>query len=116
MILIHENTVDLVKCNDTEQFSRRSCLRIHGVGVKEKESEDDIMNTLEQCYSSLDVPFNPIDINRDHRIGGSYTDSNSGKKVKSIIVKFRSWKARQFFHKCRSRYHTDGSKKPGFSV
>ena len=85
-------------------------------GGKEKENEDDVINTLEQCYSSLDVPFNPNDIDRAHCIGLSYTDNHSRKKAKSIIVKFRSWKARQFFYKSRPRYHTDGSKKPGFSV
>ena len=75
---VHENTVDqlLVKCDDNEQYSRRSCSRIHGVEVKEKESRDDVMNTFEQCYSSLDVPFNPNDIDRAH------TDNHSGGKSK----------------------------------
>ena len=50
------------------------------------------------------------------RIGLPYTDKNSGKKVKSVIVKFRSWKARQRFYKGRSRYYADSSKKPGFTV
>ena len=37
IISIHENTIDqlLVKCDDNEQYSRRSCLRIHGVEVEE---------------------------------------------------------------------------------
>ena len=80
IISIYENTIDqlLVKCNDNEQYSRRSCLRIHGVEVKEKEGKDDVMNTLEQCYSSLDVPFNPNDIDRAHLIGLSHTDNHSG--------------------------------------
>ena len=68
------------------------------------------MNMLVKCYSSLNVLFNPNDIERAHRIGLSNTDKHSGKKVKFIIVKFRSWKARW------RRYHTDGSKKPGFSI
>ena len=74
------------------------------------------MNTLEKCYSSLNFPFDPNNIYRAHHIGLSYTDNDSGKKVKSIIVKFRSWKPRQLFYKSRPRYHTDGSKKPGSSV
>ena len=80
IISIYENTIDqlLIKCNDNEQYSRRSCLRIHGVEVKEKEGKDDVMNTLEQCYSSLDVPFNPNDIDRAHLIGLSHTDNHSG--------------------------------------
>ena len=80
IISIYENTIDqlLVKCNDNEQYSRRSCLRIHGVEVKEKEGKDDVMNTLEQCYSSLDIPFNPNDVDRAHLIGLSHTDNHSG--------------------------------------
>ena len=80
IISIYENTIDqlLIKCNDNEQYNRRSCLRIHGVEVKEKEGKDDVMNTLEQCYSSLDVPFNPNDIDRAHLIGLSHTDNHSG--------------------------------------
>ena len=80
IISIYENTIDqlLVKCNDNEQYSRRRCLRSHGVEVKEKEGKDDVMNTLEQCYSSLDVPFNPNDVDRAHLIGLSHTDNHSG--------------------------------------
>ena len=74
------------------------------------------MNTLEQCYSSLNVSFDLNDIDRTHRIGLSYTDNYSGKKVKSLFVKFRSWKTHLYFYKSRPRYHTDGSKKPRFSV
>ena len=52
--------------------------------VKEKESEDDVMNTLEKCYSSLNVSFDPIliqsDIDRAHRIELSHTDNHTGKK------------------------------------
>ena len=55
IITIHENTIDqlLVKCHGNEQYSRRSCLRIHGVEVKENEDEDCVMNVLEDCYSSV---------------------------------------------------------------
>ena len=111
IIAIHENTIDqlLIKCDDNEQYSRRSCLRIHGVEVKENEDEDGIMNVLEDCYSSVNLQFDANDIDRAHRIGLPYTDKNSGKKVKSIIVKFRSWKARQRFYKGRPSYYAESS-------
>ena len=83
---------------------------------KEKESKDDAMNTLEKFYSSLNDPFDPNDIDRARCIGLSYTDNHSGGKVKSKIVKFRSWKTRQVFYKSRPRYHTNVSNEPGFSV
>ena len=100
IITIHENTIDqlLIKCDDNEQYSRRSCLRIHGVEVNENEDEDGIMNVLEDCYSSVNLQFYANDIDLAHRIELPYTDKNLGKKVKTIIVKFRSWKTRQRFY------------------
>ena len=117
IITIHENTIDqlLVKCDDNEQYSKRSCLRIHRVEVKENEDEDGAMNVLEDCYSSVNLQFDANDIDRAHRIGLLKTDKNSFKKVKSIIVEFRSWKACQRFYKGRPRYYADSSKKPGFT-
>ena len=49
IITISENTIDqlLIKCDDNEQYSRRSCLRIRGVEIKENEDEDGLMNVLE---------------------------------------------------------------------
>ena len=115
---IHENIIYqlLIKCDDNEQYSRYNCLRIHGVEVKENEDEDGIMNVLEDCYSSVNLQFDGNDIDRAHRIGFPYTDKNWGKKVKSIIAKFRSWKARQCFYKGRTRHYADSSKKQGFKV
>ena len=106
----------MIKCDDNEQYSRRSCLRIHGVEVKENEDEDGIMNVLEDCYSSVNLQFDANDIDHAHCLGLSYTDKNSDKKVTSIIAKFRSWEACQRFYKGRPRYYADSSKKPGFTV
>ena len=118
IITIYENTIDqlLIKCDDNEQYSRRSCLRIHGVEIKENEDEDGFMNVMEDSYSSVNLQFDANYIDRAQRIGLPYTDKNSGKKVKSIIVKFRSWKALQRFSKGRPRYFIDSPKKPGLTV
>ena len=65
------------------------------------------------------MPFAQEDINRAHRIGMEYTEKNSGKKVKSIIVKFKSRRARKQFYNARPKKFKDGKKKPGsksFSV
>ena len=42
IISIHENTIDqsLIKYDDNEQDNRRSCMHIHGLEIKEKESEE----------------------------------------------------------------------------
>ena len=72
----------MIKCGDNEQYSRRSCLLIHGVEVKENEDEDGIMNVLEDCYSSMNLQFDVNDIDRTHRIGLPYTDKNKNIKIK----------------------------------
>ena len=45
-----------------------------------------------------EVSFAPEDIDRAHRIGMEYTE-----KVKSIIMKFKSWSARKQFYDARRR-------------
>ena len=81
IITIYENTIDqlLIKCDDNEKYSWTTCLRIHGVEVKENEDEDGIMNVLEDCYSSVNLQFDANDIDQAHRIGLPYIDKNSGK-------------------------------------
>ena len=52
-------------------------------------------------------------IDRIHRIGKTYADKNTGKKVKSIIIKFISWKSRQQFYNARPKHFTNSKWKPG---
>ena len=58
--------------------------------------------------------FAQEDIDLTHRIRMKYTDKNSGKEVKSIIVKFNSWRARKQFYDHRTKNFKDGQIKPGY--
>ena len=42
--------------------------------------------------------FAQEDIDRAHRIGMQYTEKNLEKEVKSIIVKFYSWRVQKQFY------------------
>ena len=66
----------------------------------------------------MELPFNEEVIDRAHRIGKENTDKVSKKKVKSTIVKFKSWKARQKLYNVRPRVQKYGKKKPrqNFSI
>ena len=99
-----ENTINqlLIKCDDNEQYSRLNCLQIHGIESKKKnEKIDYVWQKVKECYKSVQVPFAQEDIDRAHRIGMEYTEKNSGKEVKSLIVKFKSWRARKQFYDAR---------------
>ena len=95
-VAIQEETINnlLTKCDDNEQYSRRSCLRIHGIESNSNEKNEDVIEKIRECYNALELPFNEEVINHAHKVGKEYTDKILKKKVKPIIVKFKSWKAR----------------------
>ena len=67
-----ENTINqpLIKRDDIEQYSRRNCLRIHGIGSKKKMKKiGDVWQKVKECYESVQVPFAQEDIDHVHRIG-----------------------------------------------
>ena len=88
--------------DDNEQYSRRSCLRIHGIEFKEGDSGD-VMEELEKCYNVMGIPFNENEIDRAHSIGKPFLDEEQKKKVRSVMAKFKSWKARAAFYKARPK-------------
>ena len=54
-----------------------------------------------------------------HYIGKLVFDTDSKRKVRSIIVRFKSWESRTVFYKACPRYFMNDRKKPGaksFSV
>ena len=61
----------IVACDDNEQYSRRSCLRINGIKKENGKKEDNIyvINKLKECYENIDVNFDSNAIDRVHRIG-----------------------------------------------
>ena len=103
----------IIKCDDNEQYSRRSCLRIHRIECSDDERNDNVLERVKECYKEMNLLFQDENIDRVHRIGKTYTDENTGKKVKSIIVKFNSWKSRQQFHNARPKHFTSSKRKPG---
>lgn len=109
-----------IKCDNNEQYSRRTCLRIHGIEFDDRKAKDEKVNDLVKiCYETMGLKFDENVIDRAHRIGSKYTDKVTGKQTKSIIVKFKSWAPRSEFYKKRPRNFENGKKKPGaapFSV
>ena len=59
------------------------------LNLKKNEKIDVLQKVKEYC-ESVQLSFVQEDINRTQRIGMKHTDKNSGKIVKSIIVKFQS--------------------------
>ena len=73
------------------------------------------MEELEKCYNVMGIPFNENEIDRAHYIGKPFLNKKRKKKVRSIIVTFKSWKARATFYKARPKNYVNGRKKPGLT-
>ena len=72
--------------DDAEQYSRRNCLRISRFPEQANESTDEIVLKI---ADTLKVNMSPADIDRSHRIG------KPGAKVRDVIVKFATYRARE---------------------
>ena len=94
-----------IKSDDLESYSRRSCLRIHGIPTDADETPENLFDKVEDCYDELNLPYLRSEIDRVHRIGKEYTDINSDKKVQSLIVKFKSWESRENFYRSRPKLY-----------
>ena len=119
-IVIQDNALQglEIKCDDNEQYSRRSCIRIHGVQYNENDGIS-VINKVEQCCDKIGVKFDINETERVHYIGKPVFDTDSKQKVRSIIVTFKSWESRTAFYKARPRNFMNSRKKPGaksFSV
>ena len=89
-------------------------MQIHGIKSKKKKNEkiDYAWKKVKQYYELVQVLFDLEDIDSAHRIGMEYTEKNSVKKVKSIIAKFKSWRAWKQSYNARPKNSKDGKKKP----
>ena len=99
-----------IECDDNEQYSRRYCLRMYGLKYEKNEN---------QCFCEIDLPYEEVEKDRVHRIGKPYKNECSGLTMKSITIKFKSWRYRQDVYQNRPRRFENGKKKPGensFSV
>ena len=108
----------LTKCDNNEQYSCRSCLQTHGIESNSNEKNKDVILRIRVCYNALEIPFNEEVIDRGHIVGKESTNKILKKKMKSIILKFKSWKARQQLYNARPRVQKGGKKKPreNFSI
>ena len=89
------------KCDDNEQYSRRTSLRINGIEVQEDEDGDFCVQSVERILGGIPgvvLPENSIE--RAHHVCKPRTGED-GKKNQQMIVKLKSWKVRNNIYKKR---------------
>ena len=88
-IVIQTNTIDqlIIKCDDNEQYSRRSCLRIHGIECSDDERNDNVFQRVKECYEEMNLPFQDENIDRVHRIARNLANNFivQDRRVSTIV-------------------------------
>lgn len=100
--LVEENNmlkeqIDMLqsRIEDMEQYSRRTCLNVSGVEERENEDTDKV---ILQMAKEMNVPLDPGEISRSHRLPNSRS-----KKPRSIVVRFTTYNKRLLFIKGRKK-------------
>ena len=109
---IARNAIDLlsIKEDDTEQYTRRYSLRINGLPVSDNEN---VMDTVKNCYEELNIDFDRDDFDRAHRTGKPTLDPVKKVVTQPVLVKYRHWNARLKLYKARPKFQkTSGTQKP----
>ena len=103
-ISILQNTVDLLKRDqdESEQYSRRLCLRIEGIEPAKDEKAEECFEKVKKLFSSLNVDVPDLAIDRAHRIGEAFIN-NKKESVHPMIVKFTTWRHRSMVYRARDK-------------
>ena len=72
-----------------QQYSRRTCLLVHGVKETKDENTDNVV--MDVIESKLNVELSQNDIGRTHRLGRK----TNGEKPRPLIVRFATYRPRK---------------------
>ena len=91
------------KVNELEQYGRRVCLRIESVEHKVNEKSEEVLEKVINIIKEPEAEIPESVLDRAHRIGPTYTDNDTGKKMQNIIVRFTTFRHRILFHTNRKK-------------
>ena len=105
-VAILENTMTIQerKIDDIEQYGRRVCLRVEDMPLQQNETEQKLMDQLENEFSNMGLDVTASAIERIHHIGPIYSEEDEeGKQYErqQVIVKFKNWGSRTKVYKNR---------------
>ena len=101
----HEKRYELLerRLDDSEQYSRRTSLRINGIPIQEKETSDECLQKVKTEVAKLGLNLQDSDFDRAHRIGSPKDPRGTARKNRQMIVKFTSFHARTKVYQARPK-------------
>lgn len=116
-----QNRVDTAETaiDDAEQYSRRMCLRIDGIPLEKRETENICKMKVSEIAKEMGIDLPPEAFQRAHRTGRVYSRNEqdnaegregeksasevTGSREQQMIVKFKSWEDRVLFYRNRKK-------------
>eukprot|EP00794_Sanderia_malayensis_P002533 gene2533-biopygen1394 len=93
------------KLEETEQYSRRTCLRFDNIELPENGGKEDCMVKIGKILEDLDCGVGLYSVDRAHRIGPIRT-GNNGEERQQLIAKFKSFGDRTKVYRSRKKLQT----------
>ena len=111
-VALLKNSVNLLQRDkeNSEQYSRRLCLRIYGIETEQNEDGNKCLEKAKKVINELGVIVPDECIDRAHRIGK--VKNENGKKEQGMIVRFTTWRHRTLVYNARK----NGEKKYGIKL
>ena len=97
-----------LRIDDSEQYSRRTCLRLIGIPLPhdKKETATECLEKVKQVLEKLEVQCTDKCIDRAHRIGQVMeikNDQGSSTVHQPILIKFTNWSTRTAVYRARKK-------------
>ena len=97
-VAILQNVVHTLKqaLNTSDQYTRRTNLRIQGVEMERYEKSEDCFNTVLKVINTMKLPIPEMVIDRAHPV-----EKPKNGKPPAIIVRFTTWRHRTLLYRAR---------------
>ena len=91
------------RLDDSEQYSRRTSLRISGIPLDGKETGDESLKKVKEEVAKLGVKIIDLEFDRAHRVGFQKDRQGNELRERQMIVKFSSFRARTLVYRNRKK-------------
>ena len=89
------------RLDDSEQYTRRTSLRINGIPYSGQETAEESLNKVKVEVAKLGITINDCDFDRAHRVGKPKDRDGHMQKDRQMIVKFSTFRARTEVYRSR---------------
>ena len=104
------------RLDDSEQYSRRTCLRVNGIPYNGNETAEKSLELVKNEVAKLGVSLSNCEFDRTHRVGFSKDKDGNPVSDRQMIVKFTTFRVRTLIYRSRPKYGNRSNDKVRFYI